>query len=275
MHIANEIRKWSGVVPSRALIEAGFSYRALNRMCLSGELHRVRQGWLAAPGADAELLIAAQSGGVLTCVTQAKRLGLWVTHVGPQTHIGLSAGARTPRDDSLCLHWNAPIMQRDRRQLEDNLVNVLATVALCQPTEDAHAIWESALRAGQIELAELRRLPFTGRAKALVKDVFPHLDSGLESLVLRRMRRFRIRIKPQSWVLGHYVDFLIGDRLILQIDGGTHVGPQRASDIAHDAQLLLNGYHVIRVGYDQVVHHWPEVQDLILRAIAQGLADAS
>lgn len=70
---------------------------------------------------------------------------------------------------------------------------------------------------------------------------------------------------------GHRVDFLIGDRLVLQIDGGHHVGAQREADIAHDAVLRLHGYTVIRVGYAQVTERWPEVQDRILRAIAQGL----
>ena len=58
---------------------------------------------------------------------------------------------------------------------------------------------------------------------------------------------------------------------MLQIDGGHHVGQQRTSDIAHDAQLMLLGYHVIRVGYEQVVNDWPAVQDVIMRAVAQGL----
>ena len=58
---------------------------------------------------------------------------------------------------------------------------------------------------------------------------------------------------------------------MLQIDGGTHVGPQREKDIAHDGQLTLMGYHVIRVGCHQVVHRWHEVQDLIMRAVAQRL----
>ncbi|MGL1231762.1 DUF559 domain-containing protein [Vibrio parahaemolyticus] len=55
------------------------------------------------------------------------------------------------------------------------------------------------------------------------------------------------------------------------MDGGHHVGAQRTSDIRHDAELLLLGYHVIRVGYEQIVHRWPEVQDRILHAVAQGL----
>jgi very-short-patch-repair endonuclease len=63
----------------------------------------------------------------------------------------------------------------------------------------------------------------------------------------------------------------IGERLILQIDGGTHVGAQREQDVRHDADLLLMGYHVIRVGYAQMINDWPGVQDLIMRAVAQRL----
>ena len=43
----------------------------------------------------------------------------------------------------------------------------------------------------------------------------------------------------------------------------------RTSDIAHDAELMLRGYHVIRIGYEQLMHGWPEVQSLILAAVAQ------
>ncbi|WP_343045361.1 DUF559 domain-containing protein [Microbacterium pseudoresistens] len=67
------------------------------------------------------------------------------------------------------------------------------------------------------------------------------------------------------------MDCLIGERLIVQIDGGHHVGAQRTSDIDHDARLMLRGYHVIRVSYVQLMHRWPEVQLLIMTAIAQGL----
>ena len=80
-----------------------------------------------------------------------------------------------------------------------------------------------------------------------------------------------VRIVPQAWISGHRVDFLIGERLVLQIDGATHTGAQRTADIRHDAELMLMGYHVIRVGYAQVVHDWPAVQQLIMHAVAQGL----
>ncbi|MFF7683270.1 DUF559 domain-containing protein [Microbacterium sp. NPDC007973] len=58
------------------------------------------------------------------------------------------------------------------------------------------------------------------------------------------------------------------------MDGAHHVGAQRTSDIDHDAQLMLMGYHVIRVGYAQVMHQWEDVQERIMRAVAQGLHKA-
>jgi very-short-patch-repair endonuclease len=270
--LQGQIRLWNGVIPSRVLIEQGFSYRQLRDYCARGRLRRLRRGWLAAPGADVNLVRAAKSGGVLTCVTQATRLGLWVTQPDSSLHLGLPANSKRPENElGSTLHWNVPVVPRDPRSLVDTIVNVLATVALCLPEEDAFATWESALNKNHIELAELRRLPLTGRAKKLSQIVTPFSDSGLESFVLRRLQRVRVKARPQIWILGHHVDFLLGARLVLQIDGKTHVGRQRGLDNYHDAILKLNGYHVIRATYQQVMFHWEEVQDLIMRAIAQGL----
>lgn len=79
------------------------------------------------------------------------------------------------------------------------------------------------------------------------------------------------RCQPYVWLLGHRVDFLIGERLVVQIDGGHHVDAQRSSDIAHDALLKLHGYHVIRISYPQLMQQWHEVHALIIAAIAQRL----
>lgn len=264
------------MIPSRVLVEAGFSYRTIRAMCAQGELERLRQGWLAVPGSDPELRAAALCGGHLTCVTQARRLGLWVTVPPSELHLAMPPHARKPAHLSeLQLHWSRPVVTRDPRDLGDSIVNVLANVARCLPVEDAQATWESALKAGLVTKAVLQRLPFVGVARDLARVANLFADSGLESLVVRRLMRLGLRLRVQTWILGHHVDVLIGDRLVVQIDGGTHVGVQRTSDIRHDAQLVLNGYHVIRVGYVQVMEHWHEVQDLILQAVAQGLSEVT
>lgn len=96
-------------------------------------------------------------------------------------------------------------------------------------------------------------------------------DSGLESIAMDRLRWLKLRVVPQAWIADHWVDLLIGDRLVVQIDGAHHVDGQREKDIAHDARLALLGYTVIRVSYLQVMNDWPAVQHRIMLAVAQGL----
>lgn len=198
-------------------------------------------------------------------------MGLWVFEE-PEVHVA----ARTPcsRADApgCTVHWGEPTLPRAPGLLEDPLENVLGYVAACQPYEAARAIWESALNKRLITLERLRALPYRGKARRLLRDSTPFSDSGLETFVLMRLRWLRIRMIPQAWVNGHRVDFLLGERLILQIDGRDHVGSQRTSDNRHDLKVLLDGnYHVIRIGYEQVVKDWPAVQHEIMTAIAQGL----
>ena len=113
-------------------------------------------------------------------------------------------------------------------------------------------------------------IPAAG-CQADAEQATPFADAGTESIFRTRLRWLRLPITPQVWLLGHRVDFLIGERLVVQIDGGHHVDAQRTSDIAHDALLKLHGYHVIRISYEQLMNRWHEVQGSILAAIAQRL----
>ena len=63
MSLKHFVDEYGGVIPSRVLIEAGFSYRDLRALCASGEAQRLRQGWLATPGSDAALRTAALCAG--------------------------------------------------------------------------------------------------------------------------------------------------------------------------------------------------------------------
>ena len=162
-------------------------------------------------------------------------------------------------------------MPRHPDALEDPIENVLAIVAECEPYEQALATWESALTKGLTDRSLLHRLPLRPAARRLLADAQPFADAGLETYLRPRLRWLRLPLSLQTWISGHRVDALIGARLVLQIDGATHVGEQRSEDIRHDAELKLMGYHVIRVSYRQVMHEWHIVQNLIMRAVAQGL----
>ncbi len=263
------VRRGGGVARIRPLVDAGHTRYTVRAAIDAGALMRVRRDWVAVPGADPVRVAAARAGAVISCISQAKRLGLWVL-AEDRLHVAV-APHRAVKADGATVHWAIPAVPRHPDVLVDPIENVLALVASCQPFESALAVWESALRGGAVTRATLERMNLGSRAARVLAAASPWSDSGLESFVVPRLRWLRLSIIPQVWIAGHRVDFLIGERLVLQIDGGHHVGTQRAADIAHDAQLMLLGYHVIRVDYRQVVERWHMVQDVIMRAVAQGL----
>ncbi|WP_438354124.1 endonuclease domain-containing protein [Microbacterium sp. CJ88] len=267
---SDAVRRGGGVVRVGALSDDGIGRREVERAVTDGDVQRVRRGWLSVPDADPMLVNAARHGVSLTCVTQASRLGLWVLgepglHVASPPHAG---HVRLPR---ATVHWAKALVPRHPDRLEDPIENVLVLVADCLPYEQALAVFESALRKGRVEKPAMARLSLPPAARRVLDDADPYADSGLETLVVPRLRWLDLPLRRQIWISGHRVDLLIGDRLVLQIDGGHHVGPQREADIAHDAALMLLGYHVIRVGYTDVVERWHQVQERIMRAVAQGL----
>ncbi|MFT4212775.1 MAG: DUF559 domain-containing protein [Microbacterium sp.] len=269
--VVSRVTALGGVARPTVLAREGHSRYRVGQALDAGLLVRVRRDWVATPSADPQLIAAARNGVVLSCVTMARRLGLWVAEAPALPHVAHPGHGRVARLPGAVVHWQHPVVPRHPDALEDTVQNVLMTVACCQPYERAKAIWESALNKRLVELSALARLPWTGTARVLAVEVTPWADSGLETLFVVRLRWMGLPIRTQIWIRGHRVDILIGDRLVVQIDGGHHVGAQRAEDIRHDAELTLMGYHVIRVGYDQVMHCWHEVQDLIMQAVAQGL----
>lgn len=263
-----------GVARTATLRLHGVTRGALERATSSGRLVRITRGWVARPDADPYLVTAARAGVVVTCVSRARMLGLWVLaedrpHLAAKRHAG-----RAPVGVAK-VHWSAPAVPRHPDRLVDSVENTLVEVARCQSYEAALAVWESALRQHLVEKPALARLHLPPAARRLLTDADPFADSGLETLVVPRLRWLRLPLRRQVWVKGHRVDLLIGDRLVLQIDGGHHIGAQRDQDIAHHAALMLLGYHVIRVSYVQIVDRWHEVQELIMRAVAQGLHRAA
>lgn len=80
-------------------------------------------------------------------------------------------------------------------------------------------------------------------------------------------------MRQQVWIDGHRVDGLIGECLIVQLDGFAHLSSavNRRRDIEVDARLRLRGYTVLRFDYVQILFHPDEVAEVVLMAMAQGL----
>ncbi|NLA66065.1 MAG: DUF559 domain-containing protein [Leucobacter sp.] len=270
MELLSHVQSLGGVTATATLLSAGQTRYRLHRALTRGALVQPRRGWVALADADPMLVVAATHNVVLSCITQAKRLGLWVLR-DDVAHVA----TRTPHSRSPAMrcvtHWNQPVTMRAPTMLEDQIENELANVATCQPRDAALTIIDSALNKGMVTLPSLEMLTIPRSLRNLLPFALPFSDSGLETLFRTRLAWLGVPIAYQIWLIGHRVDFVIGDRLVVQIDGlQFHQGSRREEDIQHDALLAQEGYHVIRLSYSQVVYRWPETQALVTNAIAQG-----
>jgi very-short-patch-repair endonuclease len=206
-------------------------------------------------------------------VSAAKRDGWWVPDVD-RVHVAVRGNASRISADGLHLHWAGGPAPVGHTTVIEPVVNVLFQVARCLPRIDALAVWESAIRKGRADPGVLSRVAWrSAEASALASVASALSDSGLETRFVVGMRELGIEVRQQVVIDGHPVDGLIGDCLVVQLDGFAHHSQpgDRRRDIAADARLVLLGYTVLRFDYAQIFFAWDEVVSTIQLAMAQGL----
>lgn len=271
--VAEWIWERRGVAHTSDLLLHGYTHREMAAAVAAKELQRVRRSWLVHPGADPKRLAAAQCGGRVTCLSAAELDGLWVPeHTG--THISVQGTASRNSRAGAQLHWATGPAPVARNLVQDPIVNVLFHVARCVPPVDALAVWESAIRKGKAGADVLKRVAWRSPPARMLADIADELsDSGLETRFVSGMRRIGVTVRQQVVIDGRPVDGLIGDSLVVQLDGFAFhsSATARRRDIDADARLLLRGYTVLRFDYHQIFFQWDLVCETILTAIAQRL----
>jgi len=259
--------------------------RSVQRACDAGAIVRVRRGWYAAIDAPVDLVRASRVGGSLACVSGAVRRGLWEP---PDTalHVSVGAGARhlkhpdtgtalgrLSRPTGVVLHWDRADNSPPGRP-ELPLIECLRQIFSCQPEEIAFTMLESALRHGLLspqQLAWLEQRVPAGRRR-VVRAAGALADSGTESLFRYRLGLVGVRMRSQVEIHGvGRVDFVIGDRLAIEIDSEAHHGgAHRRRDLARDAILAALGFFSLRFDYHQVMWDWATVEATVLALIDRG-----
>jgi very-short-patch-repair endonuclease len=153
------------------------------------------------------------------------------------------------------------------------LFECLVQVFRCQQAEIAFVILESALRLGRLDAKGQQllasRLP---SHRELILAAGPLADSGTESLFCYRMARIGIRMQSQVEIPGvGRVDFLIGDRLVIEIDSETHHGERakRLRDLRRDATLAGLGYIYLRFDYQMIIQEWELVASTVFAVMSR------
>ncbi|GAA3032845.1 endonuclease domain-containing protein [Microbacterium dextranolyticum] len=276
MHLVPVADRLRGTAAHRGqLRDEGYRDASLRAAVRDGAIEVHRRSWFVSADAPADLREAARRGGRITCTTLARMRGWWMPDgVGDDVHLHFPPGSTGPRTPwGGVAHWSRPVAPVGRALIA-TVEDALAHIAVCRPPAEALVLWESAARMERLAPEALRAISWPSRAAVeLAAQVTGLADSGLEVLVCRPLRRLRVQVRQQAVVAGKPVDVLVGEWLVVQIDGWAHhsSSAQRSKDIAHDAELRLRGYTVLRFSYAQVVHDALEVERTIRRALAAGL----
>lgn len=308
-------RRTQGLMTPAMLRAAGVGRSVLSRARAAGEVTRVQPGVYArapleplprfvvtdkgiAPAyvAQVRAVLLSLGAGATACGRTAAALHGWGLLVEPSRTIEIAVGHGRGRARAT----RTRITQR--RRLRRTQVEVLAgtqplwlttavqTVIDCALTLtviEAVVICDSALRAGDVTIAELleavRRQPGVreaSRARRVVRMADPASGSVLESalrcrFILGGITGYTTQQVLRSDVGGHVLrtDFCFeGCRLVVETDGAKwHPDPVRDRQL--DNRLVCLGYRVLRYTWADVVREADRVVGEVRQAIAAGRPD--
>jgi very-short-patch-repair endonuclease len=147
-------------------------------------------------------------------------------------------------------------------------------MARCQPVGYLLAAGDSALASGLLGRTGLERvadeLPLA--PAAILRQADRRSGSFAESVFRAGLLQAGIPFQMQVTIGPMRVDFLLGTRLVIEVDGRAFHADDTSfeRDRARDAALSVLGYRVLRFSYAQVVHRWSDVEAAIRAALRRG-----
>lgn len=202
----------------------------------------------------------------MSCVSALRLSRVWVPD--PALHIRYSERARRSRIGVRSCHpyrLDPPIVGA-----VDPIDIAVASAANCLDAEGLVIVLDSMLNQRMIGPADARSITAASRLAHL--DLAARCDakseSGTETIIRLRLRARGIHLRTQVVIpdVGR-VDFLVGDRLIIEADSREHHLPKYQSDRTRDRVASGLGFVVMRLTYEDVMYRWDVVVADILSII--------
>lgn len=273
MHSPHSARNHFGVYTTAQLRAVGQSPHRIQKLVKSGALEQLRYGWYALPDAPDEVKTAVRAGGVLTGPSALRLHGVW-------TPIGVGISARASRTDLMKPGMQRHALRGDLARPTSQSVDDVATSLLVTmrdfPLDVAVVLADSATERKLISWAEFEHIARQAgsRGQAVLRATNPKSESGTETLFRLWLDRNRIRYEVQVHIrqVGR-VDFLIGSRLVIEIDSRSHHTAEHSyrNDRRRDRRLVVLGYTVLRLTYEDVMFNLDAVGADVLELIRRDL----
>ena len=243
------------------LRELGMDDATIRRTVRNGDLTRLRTGWFAAPGADATVVAAVRTGGVLGCVSALHHHGFWVPPgLDDRTHIRFGKKAAAATTARSCRGYGRPA---PTLAAVDPAAVALESALRCVDDESWIVLCDSVLNTCQLSVSELtdqmQNVP--AKMRALLDKCDSRSQSGTETMVRLRLRAlgFDVIVQPQIPHVGR-VDLRVG-RLLIECDSRAHHTDRDnyRNDRRRDRQALIDGWIPMRITYEEVLCRWERV----------------
>jgi len=268
MDLVSHVTILGGACTRRALLER-CGRTAIDRALAEGTLLRVGRGRYALASASAAVRAAAAVGGVLSMRSAAQRHGWGQKQVPELPDVTFPRNHHLPASARRLVvpHWS-DIAPED---IEDGATGMRRTLIDCMrmlPLEEALAIVDSALRAGDVTLPGLRRIAFEmrgrGRARAMgvaamasAKPANPYestlraIASTVPGLVVRPQHP--IRISPGRVLHPDLADPVLG--IVIEAESFAWHGKSAAltRDCVRYNAFTVSGWVVVRFSWYQVM----------------------
>lgn len=274
-NIIQIVTDFHGVARVADLVTRGHRPRTIDALVARGVLIRPRRGWVALPDADGDGLRAVRLGGVATCLSVLRPLGVWAAE-DTRLHIQVRPHSHVPaHGPGIIAHRRHAVATSPSSAASDSIESALVHATVCQPRLDAISSLDSALHLRLVTTVRLTALleQLPGCYREYIAFLNGAAESGLESRVGLGVRAVGIGFRVQVQITGvGRVDILIGQRFVIEVDGSAwHSGHTAfVADRRRDLALARLGYLVVRLSYAQVMHEWPATLEVIRGIVARG-----
>lgn len=267
MDLSSALRAEYGVMSWSALQRAGMTRNELRRLVNAEVLRQLRRGWYATVTANPTVVAAIKAGGVLSCVAALKLHNVWIPPMDTATHVRGTEDSHR-RSSGFCRRYGRPPAATSA---VDDVVTALQHAVRCLDHEGVVVVLDSILDRRLMNRAEvITALADCPREIRNLLDKCEWAESGTETMVRIRLRARNIKVSSQVTIDGvGRVDFLVGKRLIIEVDGMEYHAnrTQFERDRERDRKAVELGYLVVRLTYNQVVYQWEQVEESILTLI--------